>query len=287
VAVSLRDAIAENSRKFDGSVRKDAMRWSFLFVTLVLFGCDKLDAELPALSLTVPRVTSQAISNNKLTSERVARDRSVTAQGLIELRARLTFTPPSGQSLGSCQGRLSQKAEDSSLALSFVDARTTTKNLLPRRVSERLESGNVAELLGETDAIETKSVDELRILAAKLATWEQRRYVGVFFVTDYQGPALIVRVGERTRSWFSGRLAANFALIDTVERRPVCGYVLQVENDVSDAPIRSRLQAETRAKLERELGRSLAGAASLLLARDLPGLKLPETLALSGKPVGV
>jgi hypothetical protein len=168
-----------------------------------------------------------------------------------------------------------------SLVFSYTDTRTTTRSLLSRRVSERLESGDTTELFRDSEALETKSEEELKKIEASLQSWEKRRYVGVFFISEYQGPALILRVGALKRSWYPGNLSAQFALVDTLEQKAICGYNLRVENDTREAPIRSRLQAETRARLERELGRSLFDAATAQLQRDVTGLKLPETLALS------
>jgi hypothetical protein len=156
----------------------------------------------------------------------------------------------------------------------FVDAREQTKNLLPRRVSERLETVDLSMLHALSDEKEPGKANEHGEI---LAEWQKRRLVGIFYVSDYAGPALILRVGELKRSWFDGRLAAKFLVYDTESSRSLCGYPLAVQNDTKDAPIRSRLQAETRIRLERELSDALVAAARKVLASDLPALRFPES----------
>lgn len=58
-------------------------------------------------------------------------------------------------------------------------------------------------------------------------------------------------------------MEARFVLFDLTTRHPVCISELRVENDVSQAPIRSRLQSETRGRLERKLADSLRQKAEL------------------------
>ncbi|HEY5960837.1 MAG TPA: hypothetical protein VIV60_29985, partial [Polyangiaceae bacterium] len=96
---------------------------------------------------------------------------------------------------------------------------------------------------------------------------EQQRYLGVFYLLDYQGPSLILRVGKIRREWLSGMLSARFVLFDTRTDKALCASPLRVTNDVQSAPIRSRLQSETRGRLERELGDAIRVAAGEALGR--------------------
>jgi hypothetical protein len=169
--------------------------------------------------------------------------------------------------------------------LASLDVRVQTRNLIPRRVSERLETGESALLatVGETSPTENvqKRAKESPLSASSLTRddlerIEKQRYLGVFYVTQYQGPALILRVGKIRREWFEGSLAARFVLFDTQTRKAVCSVALHAKNDVSEAPIRSRLQADTRARLERALGDALRQQAQQAIAASAPSLSWPE-----------
>lgn len=261
------------------------MRWLFGVALMGIVGCDRLDAALPSLSAPAPKalVASRGVETTRGRASRSVDARASLKTALPKLRQRLTFSLPAEPQLPRCEAeRFDRDSRDA--VTHYVDARTTTKSLLPRRVSEIFESGGIAELFTEMEGLDSMSEEELTRLEGELTVWERRRYVGVFFITEYQGPALILKVGALKRSWYPGQISARFVVFDTAEQKPLCGYTVRAENDTREAPIRSRLQAETRIRLERELARTLRESAITQLSRDVPGLKLPETLTISPVP---
>jgi hypothetical protein len=275
-------------------VRLLGMRWTFVLAIFAVTGCDKLDSALPSLAAsgvnlghverTGDDLTDDSAEHKSLQKGNSSDDlREKLRARLGEFRKRLTVSPLVKQELPPCTPDLFDDGEKETPFI-YVDARTTTKSLLPRRVSERLEFGGVAELMTEGEELDNKSEAEILRFSQKLTAVESRHRIGVFFVTEYQGPALIIRVGALKRSWVAGHLSARFAVINTATRNVLCGYPLTVDNDTKDAPIRSRLQAETRVRLERELGRALRDSAVTQLRRDVPNLHLPETQLIATVP---
>jgi hypothetical protein len=238
------------------------MRSAPLLCALLLVGCDAFQNELPGLFAAAPRATFELGPKPKQDHH------------LPRLAAALEnkFKPPAMPTLGSgsdCSRVSALAASDADslqIVLAVVDVRTQTKSLIPRRVSERLESGESTLLstllesnLG-TDSGEVRRdvpASAVSLTLDDLKRIEHKRYLGVFYVTDYQGPALILRVGKIRREWFAGSLGAKFVLFDTDQQRTICSAELRVTNDVKSAPIRARLQADTRSRLERELGDAL------------------------------
>jgi hypothetical protein len=275
-------------------VRLPGMRWTLVLAILAATGCDKLDAALPSLAASgvnlghVESVEDEGtdfIAEEKSRRQRGSSDdlRKNIRTRLSELRQRFTVSPLVQQTLPPCHSDQFDDGEKE-MPYIYVDARTSTKSLLPRRVSERLEFGGVAELMTEAEELDNKSDAEILRFSQKLKAIESHQRIGVFFVTEYQGPALIIRVGALKRSWVAGHLSARFAVINTTTRTVLCGYPLTVGNDTRDAPIRSRLQAETRVRLERELGRALRDSAVTQLRRDVPKLPIPDTLLVPTAP---
>lgn len=167
-----------------------------------------------------------------------------------------------------------------------LDLRVQTRSLVPRRVTERLESGEfellTSQLDEETGAESSLTRQEAPASASSLTREDieriaQQRYLAVFYINLYQGPALILRVGKIRREWFEGNISARLVLFDTVQQQAICSTNVRAKNDVKDAPIRSRLQAETRGRLERALGDALRQEAARATARVAPQLQWPET----------
>lgn len=262
------------------------MRWIWFAVVGVLLGCDKLDAALPALSLSKRASQGEEAAERAATSEDVARTRTAQqrlSKELAQLRQRLTL-PALPEALADCAVANLSIESDGPLATAYVDARTQSKHLIPRRIAERLESEDMSELLHAAELLEGRSPEELSVLEAAVGAWAKRRYLGVFYITDYAGPALILRVGELKRSWVAGHFTAKFALLDTQEQRLLCGYRLHVQNETKDSPIRSRLQSDTRIKLERELAVRLLESAEGQLKRGTPRLTLELPVAGTDPP---
>jgi hypothetical protein len=251
------------------------MRWRWLLCAFMSMGCDKLDAALPALSLRTSSGPALARPRgaSDLEPQQDAEKRKRVAVLRSKMRQRWSFPKLAhGRPLQRCTNETVHVSKDEAITLAFVDAREQTKSLMPRRIAERLESAGLSVVQGQHDDLEGSDSEDLDALQLTLSEWEKRRYVGLFYVTDYAGPALIVRLGELKRSWYPGRLAATFIVYDTQERSPICGYDLRVQNETKEAPIRARLQAETRIRLERELANALRDSARAELARDADSL---------------
>lgn len=251
------------------------MRWLVVACLSSLLGCEQLDAALPVLSRATPIAgSSDAVFATGKTqdSERLAAaPQKELVRQIRALRQRLNFASVALDSdVTACKDLRLGQLPLTRLPVAVVDARTTTRSLIPRRVTERLESEEIAMLREASDATELGPGEAAPAFAARLRELSSQSYVGVFYVTDYLGPALILRVGELRRSWYAGTLAVRFVLYDTSAQKPVCGQLIRVQNDVKVAPIRSRLQSETRGRLERELADAAVAEALGWLRRDLP-----------------
>lgn len=263
------------------------LRNVLLLLPLLSLGCSQIEGELPGLFASQSALALSTIEPSAPVAERLG----PIARQIADRLTPPALSPP--DSLADCaqapvMSRPSVGTE--TLVLANLDVRRQTKNLIPRRVTERLETGERPLLASVVDApvqepssrrgqdspLSASSLtrDDLRLI-------EQQRYLGVFYVHQYQGPALILRVGKIRREWLEGSLSARFVLFDTQTRSPLCGIELRAKNDVKEAPIRSRLQAETRSRLERALGDALRQEAQRATQRFAPELTWPE----SGKVV--
>jgi hypothetical protein len=258
------------------------MRPVLLLCALLLSGCDRFQTELPGLFATAPRIEPQTSPKSSQPTQ--------LSQLVRQLEGKLK--PPAMATVGStgvCSRAPSLAQPDAQalqLILANVDARAYTKNLIPRRVSERLESGESSLLATLAEPSLASASGELHRDAPVSATSltlddldriQRQRFLGVFYITDYQGAALILRVGKIRREWLAGSLSAKFVLFDSEQQRVICATDLRVTNDVKSAPIRSRLQAETRSRLERELGDALRLEAERAMARSAPELVWPDS----------
>jgi hypothetical protein len=258
------------------------MRPVLILCALLSVGCEAFREELPGLFAAAPRPSGDRSSEPK------------SPHRLPQLARQLEskFKPPAMPVVtkeNECSGAppLEANGSDSKqLVLANVDARTQTKNLISRRISERLESAESALLATLLDANPNdlspgtrRSVPTaaLSLTSEDLGRIQKQRYLGVFYITDYQGPALILRVGKIRREWFEGHLRAKFVLFDAEHQRMICSVDLYVTNDAKSAPIRSRLQSETRGRLERELGDALRVEAERSLGRIAQQLHWPDS----------
>lgn len=258
------------------------MRPVLVLCALLAVGCDAFREELPGLFAAAPR------QSGDMSLEPKAPNRLPQLARQLESK----FKPPSMPVVGKendCSVATLLEAGNSDarrLALANVDVRTQTKNLISRRVSERLESGELALLatlldttpsdhsLGPRRDVPTAAMS---LTSEDLGRIQKQRYLGVFYITDYQGPALILRVGKIRREWFEGHVRAKFVLFDAEQKTVICGVDLHVTNDAKAAPIRSRLQSETRGRLERELGDALRVEAERSLGRIAQQLQWPDS----------
>lgn len=266
------------------------MRWLAVTFVLLSAGCDQLDAALPVLSRATPvarlsepaRLPKRDLGHANGQAE--DGERKELEEAWRTLRERLSFSGlVEGARLPPCSEVTLERAPEPQLSVGFVDARAQTRSLIPRRIAERLESPEIAQVREASDALESRSSEPLEPLSAAVRELQKRRWVGVFYVTDYSGPALILRVGELRRSWYAGSLAATFALFDTEAQKPVCGHLIRVQNDVKEAPIRSRLQSETRGKLERDLADAALAAAGEHVRNSWPQMTLSRRFTEGSK----
>lgn len=266
------------------------MRTPLLLLMLLSLGCREIERELPALLGSVPSLARVDVEDDAPIEERL---------GPIAKQIAARLTPPSVDAAGVTVDCARAPVMSSPtpgtevIVLANSDVRTQTKNLIPRRVMERLETGESSLLASVVDAPEREPskpgqgspLSASTLTRDDLERIERQRYLGVFYVRQYQGPALILRVGKIRREWWEGTLAARFVLFDTHSRAAICAADLHVKNDVTEAPIRSRLQAETRNRLERALGDALRQKAQHATGRVAPGLRWPGD-ATSVEPLG-
>ncbi|MGC4069532.1 MAG: hypothetical protein QM784_33730 [Polyangiaceae bacterium] len=261
------------------------MRLPLLLGAWLLVGCEELDAWVPSLDSRSSRDHASVVLTKNAAAHRKEHPAGahVSEAQWESLRQRWTFpAPPSLRELVRCTD-VAPNSEDAALSLVFVDAREQTKNLIPRRISERLETVDVSTLRATGDSKEG-TAGESEDYGGIFMAWQKRHFAGVFYVTDFAGPALVLRVGELKRSWFAGHLTARFVVHDTLTSRSVCGYSLSVQNETKDAPIRARLQAETRVRLERELGDAMLAAARTALTSDTASIRFPD-VGTDGDPL--
>ncbi len=245
--------------------------WAVLaWLALGGWSCDRLSSDPFELSAPVPQPAAPPSAAKIAPNPR--RDLARRLQTKFQ-------PPPEPTALPSCQtlGTLPADSADARrLALVSVDVRIRPKQLIPSRVSERLETGETAataDLAEMTEAPGQRGSERWNQSRADslpqpgALEWERlrdQRYLGIFYVSSYQGPSLIQRVGKLRREWLKGKLQARFVLLDTETRQALCAVDVSAQNDVTEAPIRSRLQAETRGRLERELGDTLRTQAQRL-----------------------
>jgi hypothetical protein len=160
------------------------------------------------------------------------------------------------------------------LAVLSVDRREQQRNLVPRRLSELLMSPDVEAALAATRA---SGSDPLGV-DAQTEPREQptAKYLGLLFVTDYTPPRLIIRMGELKHEWLDGTLTARLVIYDGPSSEALCAVPISAHTDTKDAPTRLRIQADTRAMLERQLGQSVRDAARRGLSEISKVLVWPE-----------
>jgi len=248
---------------------------------LLTLGCNGIDSEVPGLfaarSANPVELESSAAKPESL--ERLVR------RVADRLRPPTMPNPGTVPDCSAVDVLPTTQPELQRVVLANLDVRVQTRSLVPRRVTERLESGEVelltSQIDAETGADRSLTRKEAPVSASSLTREdveriERQRYLVVFYINHYQGPALILRVGKLRREWFEGNMSARLVLFDTVQQQAICGTQVRAKNDVKDAPIRSRLQAETRNRLERALGDALRQEAARATQRAAPQLQWPE-----------
>jgi hypothetical protein len=158
------------------------------------------------------------------------------------------------------------------LVLRAVDERAESRELLPLRITEKLRTHELDEL---GRAFEAGGERDGERLLAELGRVAAHRYLGVYHVTEYAGPDLVLRMGELRRKWVPGTLRAWFVIYDLEARQRLCAVDVTVRSDTQGAPTSSRLRSETRQRLEVELGRGLVRQARQRLAELTSELRWP------------
>ncbi len=229
-----------------------------MFGILALAACDELHrpTPLPALAKPTASAASETAPGNRAAYE------------LLRLRQRLA-PPPLDRTKTPCSDQLGKARPV--LFLRQVDERAESRHLLPLRITEQLESHELDRLAAafEPGEVRLRNLGDAARVLRELTELGERRYLGVYHVTEYSGPELILRVGKLHREWVAGRLHAWFVLYDLKSRERLCSGEIAVSNDTRDAPITSRLRSETRERLEVELGQKLVQKAREWLGEAL------------------
>jgi hypothetical protein len=248
-------------------VRICLRRFGPILGLLATLGCDpgRERAALPALAK--PAASTQAAPP---LGDRIAYE-------LFRVRQR--FGPPPG-TLERVRQRCPDQAihqespDDASrtLILRQVDERAESRELVPLRITEQLRTHELDDLGRTVEAGRKRDGEQVLRELGRVA---QRRYLGVYHVTEYAGPELVLRVGELRRKWAPGVLRAWLVLYDLAAKERLCAVDLTVQSDPGGAPTSSRLRSETRQRLEVELGRNLVRSARQRLADLTSELRWP------------
>jgi hypothetical protein len=168
------------------------------------------------------------------------------------------------------------------LLLRSEDLRLDRRHLLPLSMTAALES---PELVGFRRR--TEPGDELGAPLASLTAAEhelanlkalgQRRFQGVYEVTEYVSPKRIHKPNRVRAEWTPGWLVAWLVVYDLESDKEICQSLLRVRNDVSEAPLGVRLKSEVRDRLIVELGKLLRSESARALGRISRVLVLPAT----------
>jgi hypothetical protein len=243
-------------------------------MALMAAGCEDQLPVRPALAKEAPALAPSACTTQPL-AERIAYEHH---------RVRRYFQPPAGEPElvhRECpDARIRERTAAESerrLVVRMADQRLEPRFLVPLRMTEELESRELRDL---SQRLEPSAGGNVSWVGARVPTHLdgprlledlghllQRRYLGVYHVTEFRGPDLILKLGDLRRSWLPGIFRAWFVIYDLVDQETLCSFEVQVKSDTRDAPIRSRLRSETRARLEAELGRSATDAARVGLAK--------------------
>jgi hypothetical protein len=163
-----------------------------------------------------------------------------------------SFAVPHGLERRACPSEVLQAPASKRVVVLARDARVEPRDLLPLRLTERLASPELAVLQADVSASEPTD----RVLS-KLDELSLRRFAGVFHVLDYQAPRRIRRIDRPRPEWVAGILVAQFAVYDLDRHEPLCQAHIVVRNDVRDAPLSRRLEAQVRERLTRALADEL------------------------------
>ncbi len=194
-------------------------------------------------------------------------------------RVRQRFGPPPGtleRTRQRCPDQTIHQASPDeasrTLILRQVDERVESRELVPLRITEQLRTHELDEL---GRGFQTGRERDRERLLRELERVAEHRYLGVYHVTEYAGPELVLRVGELRRKWAPGILRAWLVLYDLTTKQRLCAADITVRSDTEGAPISSRLRSETRQRLEVELGKSLVQKARGRLGELTSELRWP------------
>jgi hypothetical protein len=253
-------------------------------VVLLANGCDDGGGS----GLSAPR------SQESTEQRELAELRAQAAIRYIELAGRLrtSTTEATGFERRPCRnGDLETKLQggDPELVLDFEDGRFEAKTLLPLALTTPLRTRPLGEL---EDRLALATPDDPTLVAAALTSKadaeraltllgrvEQRRFKGVWRISDYAEPKLVRKLGKLKREWLPGVLAATFVIQHLESGRTICQTELLIaRNDTTDAPIASRSRADTRERLIRELAAELYRRTDGALPQITRALSLPARI---------
>jgi hypothetical protein len=255
-------------------------RWLGLTLgILALLGCDRIrpDAPVPPLAKSAGSTETEPLRDRVAYELHRVRQRLAPPPGTPELVRQKCPDPTVRERTPDQSGRV--------LVLRELDQRTESRHLLPLRIAEQLRTheldhlGRYFEAGAGSASFEThlgSGRDRDRVLG-ELGRLGERRYLGVYHVTEYAGPELVLHVGEIRRKWEPGTLQAWFVVYDLDTKERLCAVDLKVRSDTRDAPISARLRSETRQNLEVELGRQLVQQARERLAGITSELRWPAS----------
>jgi hypothetical protein len=151
------------------------------------------------------------------------------------------------------------------VSVTLEDPRTQRRNLVAPRIIELVQSSATHPGVAAADS---RDGSELAATSS--------RYVGVLFVTDYAPPRLIIRMGKLRHEWLEGVMTARLAIFDAQSGEALCAVPIVAHSDTREAPVRVRLQGDTRVRLEKQLGQLVQDAARKGLAEISKTLRWPE-----------
>ena len=218
--------------------------WALLVTALLLGACSRARPEA-ALS------DAPAVRPERPAAAALAQRAAFRRHELASSWAR-SFPVPRGVGHRACPSDLLQAPASKRVVVLARDARVEPRDLLPLMLTERLASPELAVLQADVSASEP-----MESVLSKLDELSLRRFAGVFHVLDYQAPRRIRRIDRPRPEWVAGILVAQFAVYDLDRHEPICHAHIVICNDVREAPLSRRLEAQVRERLTRELADEL------------------------------
>ncbi len=226
---------------------------------------------------------------------RASSSASVPSSALLRVRwssARSRFDPPpldvARLTHTACPDSAWQDLSAPARTLVFraEDARFQPKHLMPSALTAQLTSNELSRVHryfeGEHTSFlqdpvgQPRSERAARAANAELENLGQRRFLGVFRITQYHPSRLVRKRGERRRHWTPGFISAWLTVHDL--EQPGFGCQIQVKAWLhpGDAPVSRRLEAKTEEQLMFDLAALLIDRSKAQLATVSRALRFPE-----------